>query len=175
MEIIPQGTPRGSQKLPTDIHALSFRIFELLEDDELILSNYNGLENEMQLFALAQQYADVFDQYLNVRPQMVFGWERGFHESKYPFEGMSSDHLEIQMRLWVRIMEGLEKEGIHQFARSSIYKNWFELFNEKHISNLKSFLPKQLFVLGERDLGEVFLKSLEGISSVSEVHLLKLL
>ena len=164
--------PEVPKKLPTDIHALSFRIFELLEDDELILSNYNGLENEMQLFALAQQYADVFDQYLNVRPQMVFGWERGFHESKYPFEGMSSDHLEIQMRLWVRIMEGLEKEGIHQFARSSIYKNWFELFNVKHISNLKSFLPKQLFVLGERDLGEVFLKSLEGISSVSEVHLL---
>ena len=41
--------PEVPKKLPTDIHALSFRIFELLEDDELILSNYNGLENEMQL------------------------------------------------------------------------------------------------------------------------------
>lgn len=164
--------PEVPKKLPTDIHALSFRIFEHLEEDELILSTYNGLDNEMLRFALAQQYADVFDQYLNVRPQMLFGWESGFHESKYSFEGMSSDHLEIQMRLWARIMEGLEEEGYHRFARSSIYKNWFELVNEKDRSTMKSVLPKQLFVLGERDWGEVLLKSLEGISSVSEVHLL---
>lgn len=164
--------PEVPKRLPTDIHALSFRIFELLKEDELILSSYNGLENEMQRFALAQQYADVFDQYLNIRPQMVFGWERGLHESKYPYEGMSYDHLEIQMRLWTRIMEALEKEGVHQYSRSSIYKNWFELFNGTNISTLKSLLPKQLFVLGERNWGEVLLKSLEGISSVSEVHLL---
>ena len=71
--------PEVPKRLPTDIHALSFRIFELLKEDELILSSYNGLENEMQRFALAQQYADVFDQYLNIRPKMVFGWERGLH------------------------------------------------------------------------------------------------
>ncbi|MBK98153.1 MAG: hypothetical protein CL672_05090 [Balneola sp.] len=164
--------PEVPKKLPTDIHALSFRIFKLLEEDELILSSYKGLENEMQRFALAQQYADVFDQYLNIRPQMVFGWERGLHESKYPCEGMSSDHLDIQMRLWKRIMIGLEEEGIHQYSRTSIYKNWFELLNGVHTSTLKSLLPKQLFVLGERDWGEVFLGSLEGISFVSEVHLL---
>ena len=164
--------PEVPKRLPTDIHALSFRIFELLKEDELILSSYNGLENEMQLFALAQQYADVFDQYLNIRPQMVFGWEGGVHESKYPYEGMSSDHLEIQMRLWTRVIEALEEEGILQHSRSSIYKKWFELFNGTNISTLKSLLPKQLFVLGERNWGEVFLKSLEGISSISEVHLL---
>jgi exodeoxyribonuclease V gamma subunit len=163
--------PEVPKKLPTDLNALSFRIFELLEKDPLFMEVYEGLEDEMQRFALAQQYADVYDQYLNVRPQMILGWEKGIHDSKYPHDGITDSHLELQMRLWKSITDSLIAESRNHISRSSIYIRWFELLQSAEIESLKNQLPNQLFVLGERDWGEVLLKSLEGLSAVCDVHL----
>ena len=62
--------PNVPRKLPTDVHALTFKIFELLTDNERVNALFD-LGDQKHRFALAIQIADVFDQYINIRPHML--------------------------------------------------------------------------------------------------------
>ena len=81
--------PDLPKKLPTDLHALSFKIFELLANNEQVKSLFGEFQDHSHRFALAVQLADVFDQYINVRPHMLFEWEDSVSDSDFGIDSLS--------------------------------------------------------------------------------------
>ena len=81
--------PDLPKKLPTDLHALSFKIFELLANNEQVNSLFGEFQDHSHRFALAVQLADVFDQYINVRPHMLFEWEDSVSNSDFDIDSVS--------------------------------------------------------------------------------------
>ena len=81
--------PDLPKKLPTDLHALSFKIFELLANNEQVKSLFGEFQDHSHRFALAVQLADVFDQYINVRPHMLFEWEDSVSDSDFGIDTVS--------------------------------------------------------------------------------------
>jgi exodeoxyribonuclease V gamma subunit len=82
--------PDLPKKLPTDLHALSFKIFELLANNEQVKLLFGDLQDQSHRFALAVQLADVFDQYINVRPHMLFEWEDSLSDSNFGIDSVSA-------------------------------------------------------------------------------------
>ena len=81
--------PDLPKKLPTDLHALNFKIFELLANNEQVKSLFGEFQDHSHRFALAVQLADVFDQYINVRPHMLFEWEDSVSDSDFGIDSVS--------------------------------------------------------------------------------------
>lgn len=77
------------KKLPTDLHALSFKIFDLIADHEQVKKLFGEFRNQSHRFALAVQLADVFDQYINIRPHMLFEWEDSVSDSDFGIDSLS--------------------------------------------------------------------------------------
>ena len=72
---------------------------------------FNDLKNylsedvtQLKLFQLSTKIADLFDQYLVFRPQLIFQWEKAKEEKRQP---------DIwQAKLWRELVRG--KEGLHR-------------------------------------------------------------
>ena len=108
-------------------------------------------QSDLKRFQLSQRIADLFDQYLLFRPQMMFQWEKGM-----------ADHW--QAVLWRRLVEGHERE--HRAAQAK------ELF----ASIARSFdplpgVPKRVSVFGISALPRFYLQVLSSLSQVSQVNL----
>ena len=87
---------------PFDPVTMTFRIMKILPEC-IQLPGFESLESYladdtkgMRLFQISQKIADLFDQYLVFRPEMIFGWERG-----------KEDHW--QANLWRKLLSGKEK------------------------------------------------------------------
>ena len=106
---------------------------------------------DLKLFQLSQRVADLFDQYLLFRPEMVLGWEKG-EESHW------------QAILWREVGKGIEK------------KHWAALkisfLEEIKKPGLKlKTLPERISVFGISALPPFHLEILAAISKWIEVNL----
>ena len=106
---------------------------------------------DLKLFQLSQRVADLFDQYLLFRPEMVLGWEKG-EESHW------------QAILWREVGKGIEK------------KHWAALkisfLEEIKKPGLKlKTLPERISVFGISALPPFHLEILAAVSKWIEVNL----
>ncbi len=106
---------------------------------------------DLKLFQLSQRVADLYDQYLLFRPEMVLGWEKG-QESHW------------QAILWREVVRGIEKK--HRAALKGIF------LEEIKKSGVKlEALPERISVFGISALPPFHLEILSAISRLTEVNL----
>lgn len=117
----------------------SLRIY--LEDDG------GGLKR----FQLSQRIADLFDQYLLFRPEMIFQWEKG-----------GGRHW--QATIWRDLAKGHERE--HRAAHA---KEFFKKIRESSVKF--EGLPERVSIFGISALPPFHLQVLTGISRFTQVNL----
>lgn len=182
--------PNVPRKLPTDIHALTFKIFELLTNNERVNTLFGEFRDQTHRFALAIQIADVFDQYINIRPHMLFEWEddsttfelksvskldRSDFEDKQTVAELLNQtnkldgYVSLQKELWHSLNKILQREENHKWSRIQIYRNWLAHLKRDDLSDS---LPADIYFVGERDWNRLLVESVELISEHTNVHLL---
>jgi exodeoxyribonuclease V gamma subunit len=156
-EILKKIIPDLPEDSPFDPVTMTFKIMNVLQSS-IDLTGYERLKrylvhdkNGMKLFQISQKIADLFDQYLVFRPEMIFGWENG-----------KEDHW--QAKLWREISCG--KENLH---RARMRKTLLEkIRTQSH--EIKNF-PHRISIFGISYLPPFHLETFIEISRISQVNL----
>ena len=106
---------------------------------------------DLKLFQLSQRVADLYDQYLLFRPEMVLGWEKG-----------QENHW--QAILWREVVKGIEKK--HRAALKGMFLETIKQSGVK-LENL----PERIAVFGISALPPFHMEILSAISRLTEVNL----
>jgi exodeoxyribonuclease V gamma subunit len=156
-EFIKKIIPDLPEDSPFDPVAMTFKIMNVLQSS-IDLPGYKSLKrymvddkNGMKLFQISQKIADLFDQYLVFRPEMIFGWEKG-----------KEDHWQAQ--LWRKISSG--KENLH---RAWMRRTLLEKIR-KQPHGIKD-LPYRISIFGISYLPPFHLETFFEISRISQVNL----
>ena len=116
------------------------------------LKRYIGDENTgMKLFQISKRIADLFDQYLVFRPEMIFNWEKG------------TEH-HWQAYLWRKLSFG--KEHLH---RAGLWRAFLE--NIRNSPRQIEHFPRRVSIFGISYLPLLHLEAFVGISRHSQVNL----
>ncbi|HER62621.1 MAG TPA: exonuclease V subunit gamma, partial [Desulfobacteraceae bacterium] len=104
-------------------------------------------------FNLAGRIADLFDQYLVYRPDMLLEWE-------------SKQGAEWQALLWNRLLTPASEHRAHYLQR----------FRQKVLQDDLNplSLPRQLYLFGISSLAPVYLEVIHGVSKVTDLYLFHL-
>jgi len=130
------------QRLPPLLERPEFESLRIyLEDDG------GGLKR----FQVSQRIADLFDQYLLFRPEMIFQWEKG-----------GGRHW--QATIWRDLVKG--HEGEH---RAALAKAFFKKIRESSVKF--EGLPERVSIFGISALPPFHLQVLTGISRFTQVNL----
>jgi len=114
----------------------------------------NSLWNRKS-YQLAAKIADIFDQYLLFRPEMIFRWENGE-------EGI------WQADLWRKLASMDKKEGQIPH-RAGLLKQFIEKLNTANPGKID--FPERISVFGISALPQFHMNVLEAISKISNVYL----
>lgn len=139
------------ETLPSDRQPMAASLMQILSEEK-VLSDFSQLKyyieaeeggtDEMRLWQLSTHIADVFDQYLIYRPEMILGWEQNSPEYVY-----GTDSEKWQARLWKRLLkhwkETYDGEWLH---RAELQKALFEKL-ENNVFSFDDF-PEKLTVFG---------------------------
>jgi exodeoxyribonuclease V gamma subunit len=106
-------------------------------------------------FGLAQRIADVFDQYLVFRPEMILGWERG---------QIGSDAEQWQALLWQALAARHGKGHVAGLAQGFLATLAGPDFDA-------SRLPPRICVFGLSTLPPLYIQLLAGVGQHVDVHL----
>ena len=132
-----------------------------LDDTRFIsLQRYLQGDNEdLKRFQLAEQLAQIFDQYQMMRPDMLALWQSG----KRLYQ---SDNEIWQQALWQRITESIG----HQH-RGALWQNLIDKLNHFNKNELSNKIPERIFIFGLNTMPPLFLDYLQGLSRHCDVHL----
>ena len=129
-EIIPD----VQEESPFDPEIMTWKVIKALPNN-LKKKGFESLRNylseevaDLKLFQLSQRVADLFDQYLLFRPDMVLGWEEG-----------EENHW--QAILWREVVKGNEKKH-----RAALQKIFLEAIKKPGIK--LETLPERIAVFG---------------------------
>jgi len=156
-EIVKKIIPDLPEDSPFDPVTMTFKIMNVLQSS-IDLPGYERLKrylvhdkNGMKLFQISQKIADLFDQYLVFRPEMIFRWENG-----------KEDHWQAQ--LWREISTGTE--SLH---RARMRKTLLEKIrtHPREITNL----PHRISIFGISYLPPFHLETFIELSRISQVNL----
>jgi exodeoxyribonuclease V gamma subunit len=156
-EIVKKIIPDLPEDSPFDPVTMTFKIMNVLQSS-IDLPGYESLKkylvhdkNGMKRFQISQKIADLFDQYLVFRPEMMFRWEKG-----------EEDHWQAQ--LWREISCGTE--SLH---RARMRKTLLEKIRTQphEIKNL----PDRISIFGISYLPPFHLETFIEISRLSQVNL----
>ncbi len=136
---------------------MTFRIMKILPEC-LQLTGFESLKRylvddnrEMKLFQISQKIADLFDQYLVFRPEMVFNWENG-------------EEHHWQAHLWRKLSFG--KENLH---RAGLWKTFLEKIRKSQYQT-ENF-PSRVSIFGISYLPAFHLEVFVEISKYCQVNL----
>ncbi len=156
-EIFQKVMPGLPEESPFDPFTMTFRIMRMLPGC-VQLPGFESLKkylvddiNRMKLFQISVKIADLFDQYLVFRPDMIFKWENG-----------RDDHWQAQ--LWRKLSSG--KEKMHRaWLRKALMEKLKKLPHE--IDNF----PSRISIFGISYLPLFHLEAFVEISRVAQVNL----
>ncbi|MBW1727815.1 MAG: exodeoxyribonuclease V subunit gamma [Deltaproteobacteria bacterium] len=156
-EIVKTIIPDLPEDFPFDPVAMTFKIMNVLQSS-IHLPGYESLKrymvddkNGMKRFQISQKIANLFDQYLVFRPEMIFRWEKG-----------KEDHWQAQ--LWREISSGTK--SLH---RARMRKTLFQKI-KKQPHEIKN-LPDRISIFGISYLPPFHLEAFIEISRLSQVNL----
>jgi len=137
-------------------HVLTFRIMQILpacteiKGFESLKSYLENDTNKLKLYQISNKIADLFDQYLVFRPDMIFDWEQG-REKHW------------QAKLWRRLI--IDREPMH---RARLQTELLERIIGQH--DLPDNLPARLSIFGISYLPPFYLKVFGAISKIIQVN-----
>lgn len=103
---------------PFDPDIMTFKVMEFLPsliekaDFEILKQYLSDDPNQLKRYQLSEKIADLFDQYLVFRPEMMIQWEAGKanHWQAQLWRALCGDHRQLhRARLWQRAREMLRK------------------------------------------------------------------
>jgi exodeoxyribonuclease V gamma subunit len=118
---------------------------------QVIKSYLAGGEYDLKQFQLSVRIADLFDQYLLFRPDMILRWDRGFE-----------DHW--QATLWRELVK--EKGTIH---RAALHERFLQAMGDAEV-RLKT-LPERISIFGISALPPFYIEIFRTLSSVIDVNI----
>ena len=119
-----------------------------------VLTRYLASGGDLKRFQLAGRLADLFDQYLIFRPDLIAAWERGEDEF-------------WQARLWRRVL-ALAGEGRQVAHRAHLRDLLLQALSGRDQDNL--ILPRRFSVFGLSSLPPFYLQTFEALAQRLEVH-----
>jgi exodeoxyribonuclease V gamma subunit len=142
---------------PFDLDVMTWRIMKslpsLMEQQgfEQIRSYLESSQGDLKRYQLSEKLADLFDQYLLFRPEMIFQWEEGKDKS-------------WQAALWRELAKGHVKD--HRAALARMFFSRLEASSDRFTD-----LPERVSVFGISALPRLHLQVLAALSKVTQVHL----
>ena len=142
--------------------------FELLlrnlDDDSFKpLQHYiQGENQELKRFQLAQKFAQIFDQYQMMRPDMLALWQRG--QLLYPQSN----------EVWQRVLWQKITDDIGHKHRGSLWQDVINKLNQSTEGQFSKQLPERIFIVGLNTMPPLFLDYLQGLSRHCDIHLFML-
>jgi exodeoxyribonuclease V gamma subunit len=145
------------ERSPFDLDVMTWRIMKSLpslmeqEGFEQIRSYLESGQEELKRYQLSEKLADLFDQYLLFRPEMIFRWEEGKDTS-------------WQAALWRELVKGHGE--VHRAALARMFFNRLEAASDRFTD-----LPGRISVFGISALPRLHLQVLAALSKVTQVYL----
>lgn len=135
-----------------------FRDLSTEDEKFAALSRYvAGDANGMKRYQLAQQLANIFDQYQIMRFAMIEGWENGKTATENPAEV-------YQMELWNMLRDIIG----HSRHRGVFLHDFINILETD--ADHSSLLPKRLSVFGLHSLPPILLSCLRALAGHCDVH-----
>jgi exonuclease V gamma subunit len=126
----------------------------------LPLTQYLSGENiDLKRYQLAQQLAQIFDQYQMMRPDMLAAWQKGQLLYQTTAE-------QWQQALWLQITE----QTGHKH-RGSLWLDMIAKLNAAEEGAFSEQLPERISVFGLNTMPPLFLSYLQGLSKHCQLHL----
>jgi len=145
-----------------DPEIMTFRLMKIipqcvrLKGFEDLKAYLAGDGDDLRLYQLAGRIADLFDQYMVFRPQLLFQWEQSQEKKMSPYGW--------QARLWRELARG--HENLH---RTRLQANLLEQINARRID--PSRLPVRVSLFGISHLPPFHLQAFAGLSRLIQVNL----
>ena len=160
------------QTLPSDRGPMTWTLMERFEDKQFLdqfenLRHYIQEEDPdkrlMRSWKLASKIADVFDQYLIYRPQMILDWEQQkLHTKNLEAEKWQSALWRRLVRYWKEDYEG---KYLH---RAELQERLWRAIEEDRLPTDQ--LPDRITVFGVSSASPAFIKTMTKLSKLTEVH-----
>lgn len=146
-----------------DRELMLWRFEKLLRsiDDNCFKSLQHYLKGENQnlkRFQLAQQLAQIFDQYQMMRPDMIDLWQKG--QQLY-----QSENEMWQRTLWQQITQSIGEKH-----RGSLWQEVISQLNHADEGTFSKQLPERIFIFGLNTMPPLFLDYLQGLSRHCDMH-----
>ncbi|MDX1638353.1 MAG: exodeoxyribonuclease V subunit gamma, partial [Balneolaceae bacterium] len=160
------------ENLPSDRGPMSLAIFEELQDlpDEAPYRQaWNYIRGEagewdaVKCWKLAVKIADLFDQYLVYRPDMILRWEES---SKLPLDRTEA----WQAGLWNRLKDRWDKHftAIDHNHRAQIHRSFMQKIGGDKLQTAD--LPERITLFGLSSLPPAFIELFATLSGLVDVH-----
>ncbi|MDD5227783.1 MAG: exodeoxyribonuclease V subunit gamma [Methylococcales bacterium] len=147
-----------------DRHKMTWRIENVLreldDDDFLPLQQYLSSENpELKRYQLAQELAQLFDQYQMMRPDLLTAWQ----ENKLVYDTAAE---RWQKALWRNITKQIGTQH-----RGALWQKVINQLLDADENFYADKLPERVIVFGINTMPPLFLAFLHGLSKHCQLHL----
>ncbi len=160
------------ETLPSDRIPMAWSILNLLKNDNDpalgILQEYareeDPLKREMRRWKLAGRIADVFDQYLTYRPEMLTSWEAKDNPpvTEFPEERWQSI-------LWRKLVNYWHADPeTHHEHRALLQQKLLEAIEKETIN--REGLPQRISVFGVSTMPPIYLRILVKLAGLTDVY-----
>ncbi|MEI6746328.1 MAG: exodeoxyribonuclease V subunit gamma [Methylococcaceae bacterium] len=174
--VLGEGIPKDQ---PLAKHPLTWRLYRLLP--ELIKKpEFENLahfladdEKEIKCHQLAEQLADLFDQYQMYRADWLLDWEQGkdsIRDGHNEAKPLPQEQV-WQAKLWREILNDMSEDEKKNASRSSVHDLFLKKIETFTLENLPKNLPKRIIVFGIPTLAQQHIEVLAKISLFCEVIL----
>lgn len=120
----------------------------------------------LRLWQLAQQIADLFDQYLVYRPDWIAAWERG--EGLAP-ELAGATQQQWQPELWRELVDRIVPLASSGYHRANLFADFIDALASRQ--DLSERLPARVLVFGISALPPRYVEALHRLADKIDVHL----
>lgn len=167
--------PDIPQNLPSDRDPMTWAIYQELQQlpheppFQTVWRYIRGDENEpdpLKTWKLATRIADLFDQYLVYRPQMLMDWQNKRTDSLKRRERWQAALWKKLNKRWRDLSEA--EEGKTRIHRAEIHEKFTEAVQAGTIDEER--LPERLILFGLSSLPPSTIDTFVKVSSLTEIH-----
>ncbi|HLR31531.1 MAG TPA: exodeoxyribonuclease V subunit gamma, partial [Fodinibius sp.] len=170
-KLIRSMDPDIPDTLPSNREPMTWSLMKLLQDREVI-GQFDNLRHyiredepdrrSMRIWKLASKIADVFDQYLVYRPELILDWEEGKLQTGNTAE-------QWQSRLWNQLIDYWKNYHNHKWLhRARLQRQLWNTMDERRLNT--DGLPVRVSMFGVSGVSPAFVKTMIKLSKLTDVY-----